>query len=291
MRDLARYLSEMGRIRESGEASSETSFYPALSQLLNQIGARLDPSVHCVITPKNRGGGIPDGGLFLKRSLHPDESEDPLAIRVPERGVIEVKALSASLDRLAQSAQVIRYLQRYGQVLLTNYREFLLVRLGPTGEVVKAEALSIAASESAFWDLTESAIADLEEEVSEFLGRALLADAPLSSPQDLAGFLAAYARIARTRIEKVGMTRELETLKTALEDALGLRFEGQSGDEFFRSDSLLRRLRLLGQLEQRQSNRPRLQVLMANRRVDLQGADGQGLVRSACYAKQSSRWP
>jgi hypothetical protein len=235
MRDLARYLSEMGRIRESGEASSETSFYPALSQLLNQIGARLDPSVHCVITPKNRGGGIPDGGLFLKRSLHPDESEDPLAIRVPERGVIEVKALSASLDRLAQSAQVIRYLQRYGQVLLTNYREFLLVRLGPTGEVVKAEALSIAASESAFWDLTESAIADLEEEVSEFLGRALLADAPLSSPQDLAGFLAAYARIARTRIEKVGMTRELETLKTALEDALGLRFEGQSGDEFFRS--------------------------------------------------------
>jgi hypothetical protein len=62
-----------------------------------------------------------------------------------------------------------------------------------------------------------------------------LADAPLSWPEDLAAFLAAYARIARGRVEQAGDLPALATLRTALEGALGLRFEGESGDEFFRS--------------------------------------------------------
>ncbi len=235
MRALASYFSEMSRIQDSGEASDETSFYPALSGLLNRIGSGLSPAVHCVLTPKNRGGGIPDGALFLKRRLQSENESDLHAIRAPERGVIEVKGLKANLDQLAKSAQVNKYLKHYGQALLTNYREFQLVRLVASGEVVKAEAFTLADSEHAFWNLEEQAIASSEDELMEFLGRALLADAPLTSPKDLAGFLAAYARIARSRIEKAGMTPELDGLKRALEDALGLRFEGESGDDFFRS--------------------------------------------------------
>src|SRR5690242_10348852 len=103
---VATYLGEMRRIHESGEASSETSFYPALSGLLNEVGSGLSPSVHCVLTPKNRGAGIPDGGLFLARGLDQTEPDELLAIRVPERGALEVKGLQFGLSRLAKSAQV-----------------------------------------------------------------------------------------------------------------------------------------------------------------------------------------
>jgi hypothetical protein len=207
MRDLARYLSEMSRIQDSGEATDETSFYPALSELLERTGSRLAPAVHCVLAPRNRGAGTPDGGLFLRRSLPSGDLSDSLAVRVPERGVLEVKGLKANLKRLAQSAQVSRYLKRYGQVLLTNYREFQLIRLGPAGEAVLGEVFSLAPSERDFWKLDASTVESLEDELAEFLARALLADAPLSSPQDLATFLAAYARIARSRIEETGMTQ------------------------------------------------------------------------------------
>jgi hypothetical protein len=67
------YLREMYDIRASGSAVKETSYYPALSNLLNGIGKGLKPRVRCVINLKNRGAGMPDGGCSrLTRS-----SEDP----------------------------------------------------------------------------------------------------------------------------------------------------------------------------------------------------------------------
>ena len=63
----------------------------------------------------------------------------------------------------------------------------------------------------------------------------MLGDAPLSAPADLAWFLAAYARTALQRVEAAGDMQALATLRSALEEALGLRFEGEDGDHFFRS--------------------------------------------------------
>jgi N-6 DNA Methylase len=63
----------------------------------------------------------------------------------------------------------------------------------------------------------------------------MLGDAPISDPADLAWFLAAYARTGLKRIEGAGDMQALETLRSALEEALGLRFEGEDGDHFFRS--------------------------------------------------------
>lgn len=236
MDPLAQYLGEMAQIHGSGEASDETSFYPALSTLLNRVGKTFSPAVHCVLTPKNRGSGIPDGAIFLQRSFKEIEFEDDLiGAHAPERGVIEVKGLNASLVKTANGAQVRKYLARYGQVMVTNYREFLQVRLTPDGEVAHGESFCLADSEKSFWELDKAAVIELADPFVEFLRRVLLADAPLSSPEDLAAFLAAYARIARGRIEREGPLPALETLRQALEAALGLRFEGERGDEFFRS--------------------------------------------------------
>jgi hypothetical protein len=237
MSALAKYLSEMARIRGSGEATDETSYYPALDQLLNEAGAQLSPAVHCVLTPKNRGAGIPDGALFLKRSLELGAGADAIKTHTPERGVLEVKGLDQRVERVIGSKQVQRYLERYGQVLVTNYREFLPLRLDPDGTVVQSELFTLAETEAAFWQLVANAEAsiDLGAKFEAFLQRVLLADAPLSSPEDLAWFLAAYARTARERVDKAGQLPALETLRTALEDALGLQFEGDEGRDFFHS--------------------------------------------------------
>lgn len=208
MAALARYLSEMARIRATGEASDETSYYPALAELLNAIGASVSPSVHCVLTPKNRGAGIPDGGLFLTRSLSARAGETGIETRAPERGAVEVKPPQRDLKRIVTTAQVKKYLARYGRVLVTNYREFVAIQRDAAGGIVQRET---------------------------YLRRVLTADAPLTSPEDLAWFLAAYARIARERVDLAGTLPKLNTLRTAFEDALGLRFAGEQGRDFFHS--------------------------------------------------------
>ena len=64
MNPLETYLKELRDIRSTGANVAETSFYPALSTLLNEIGKTLKPKVRCVINIANRGAGLPDGGLF-----------------------------------------------------------------------------------------------------------------------------------------------------------------------------------------------------------------------------------
>lgn len=62
-------------------------------------------------------------------------------------------------------------------------------------------------------------------------------DAPcrfLASPEDVAWFLASYARDAKARIEGVDLPA-LSAVREALEEALGLKFEGEKGEHFFRS--------------------------------------------------------
>jgi len=56
----------------------------------------------------------------------------------------------------------------------------------------------------------------------------------LTAPQDVAAILASYARDARLRIEHANLPA-LTSLRHALEDSLGLHFQGDKGEHFFRS--------------------------------------------------------
>lgn len=232
---LSTYLREMSEIRASGEATDETSYYAPLANLLNATGGALRPPVHCVVTPKNRGAGIPDGALFIRKKSVLAAGERAIAIRAPERGAIEVKGAAADLDAIARSSQVHRYLRRYGQVLVTNYREFLQLRLDEDERLVKLERFSIAEDEAALWKISAEEAAAVSEPFEAFLARVLLADAPLSSPADVAWFLAAYARTADGRLQQANDLPALRTLRGALEDALEVKFAGERGEELFRS--------------------------------------------------------
>ena len=62
---MERMFPQCGKRRfSSGAGVAETSYYSALSNLLNTTGATLKPKVACVINPRSLGAGIPDGGFY-----------------------------------------------------------------------------------------------------------------------------------------------------------------------------------------------------------------------------------
>jgi hypothetical protein len=233
---LEAYLCELRDIRASGATVPETSGYGALATLLNDIGHHLKPRVRCFINLANTGAGIPDGGLFVANQLQ--KVVEPLPGQVPQRGAIEVKAPSANAREVARGEQVAKYLEKYRQVLVTSYREFVLVGYDAEGRPTPLESYSLASSEGDFWTLASQprkAAAAHGERLTDFLKRAMLRQAQISAPQELAWFLASYAREARARVEEGGELPALITTRQALEQALGMTFEGERGEHFFRS--------------------------------------------------------
>ena len=87
-RAIAAYLDDLRRIRASGGATGERSFYPALNNLLNAVGSALRPQVFCVGELAEQGAGHPDFGLYARRQV---QKGKPRTGQVPERGVVEVK--------------------------------------------------------------------------------------------------------------------------------------------------------------------------------------------------------
>jgi len=236
MHPLETYLQDLRSVRSSGAAVKETSYYPALSNLLNDIGKKLKPKVRCIVHLQDTGGGIPDGGLFTEEQIRNDVS-DLLAGAIPARGAIEAKPASADAWRIAESKQVKDYWGRYRQVLVTNYRDFVLVGADADGNRAVLETYRLARDEQDFWRKASHprAVADQQgESLEEFLKRVMLYQAPLATPRDLAWFLASYAREAKFRIE-AGELPALAGIRAAMEEALGLKFEGARGDHFFRS--------------------------------------------------------
>ena len=120
---------------------------------------------------------------------------------------------------------------------MTNYRDFVLVGQDAEGKPAKLETFRLADNEKAFWAaaiIPRSLAEKMGVRFEEYLLRVMLHAAPLAAPEDVAWFLASYARDARARIEGVELPA-LATVRSALEEALGLKFEGEKGEHFFRS--------------------------------------------------------
>jgi hypothetical protein len=198
----AAYLSKLAEIRSSGYATNEVSYYPAIEPLLAEIGKLMKPRVRPVLQIKNQntGAGQPDGGLFTQDQLKKgtDVQQLDFAVQPPNRGAGEVKGPGEDLDITVQSEQVAKYLKAYGQVLVTNYRNFRIVVKGQDGKATVLERYAIAASESAFWaavDHPQKTTNEHGAHLQEFLTRALLSSVvgqrlrmcPLLSEDDLLG--------------------------------------------------------------------------------------------------------
>ena len=229
------YFAELRRVRASGGATGERSSYGALAGLLNAVGRTLDPKVFCVPEMADQGAGHPDFGLYAATQAPKGRPRDG---QVPERGVVEVKAPRDDRRATAVREQVTRYWGRYRLVLVTNLREFALVGPDAAGAETTLESFSLAGSADDFARRLETPrvfARDVGASFGEYLGRALSHRARLAEPKDLAWLLASYARDALARVEAAGAAPSLAAVRAALEEALGVRFEGAKGARFFRS--------------------------------------------------------
>lgn len=229
------YFADLRRLRASGGATGERSSYVPLANLLNAVGGSLKPKVFCVIELADQGSGHPDMGLYAAKQVRKGE---PREGQIPERGVVEVKSAEAALGTSEVREQVNRYWSRYRLVLVTNLREFELVGRRSSGDEVKLETFSLAATEADFERLLERPRASAQKVgrgLGEYLARALSHRAALADPQDLAWLLASYARDGLGRVERAGNSPSLGAVRSALEEALGVRFEGAKGTRFFHS--------------------------------------------------------
>ena len=229
------YFADLGRIRASGGATGERSSYGPLANLLNAVGATLRPKVFCVGELADQGAGHPDFGLYTAKQV---QRGRPREEQVPERGVVEVKSTGEHLGAVGVREQVARYWGRYGLVLVTNLREFALVGPDAAGSETTLESFRLAGSAEAFDRRLEHPRTFAHEVgagLGEYLCRALSHQAALAEPKDLAWLLASYARDGLARVEAAGEAPTLSAVRAALEEALGVRFEGGKGARFFHS--------------------------------------------------------
>ena len=229
------YLADLRRIRASGGATGERSYYSPLTNLLNAVGSTLKPKVFCVGELAEQGAGHPDFGLYAARQVQRGKHREG---QVPERGVVEVKPVDDDAWLTAEGNQVSRYWSRYGLVLVTNTRDFVLLGEDAEGNPVKLEAFRLAQTSEEFVSKLEtpsSFARDVGAGLGEYLCRALSHRAKLVEPRDLAWLLASYARDGLARVEAAGDASSLHAVRSALEEALGVRFEGDRGAAFFRS--------------------------------------------------------
>lgn len=228
---VAEYLNEIRAIRLTGSATAETSFYPPVDRLFNSVGQKLKPPILFSTQLRDQGAGMPDGGFFPQPSRKRRNAEPPI-LQNPERGVVEIKPADYSLDALTNEPQTIRYLKQYGLVLITNLREFRLLRLNPTNIVETLERHVLARTPDSLWDDPISSFTRHDDLLPDFLARVMLYRAPLAQPKDVAWLLASYAREARARAEDHPLG-SFHTVKIALQESLGIKFEGDKVSTFF----------------------------------------------------------
>src|SRR5690606_38814333 len=156
----------------------------------------------------------------------------------PERGVIELKPVDDDAWLTADTKQVTGYFAAYRLVIVTNLRDFLIIGEGPNGQPEKRETVRLAKDATSLWEPVSTPPKSAQQvghAFGEYLKRALTQSVALREPKDLAWFLASYARDALQRVEAKSELPGLASIKTALEDALGMKFEGEKGEHFFRS--------------------------------------------------------
>ena len=229
------YFDHLRLVRASGGGTDERSYYTPLTNLLNAVGGTLRPKVFCIGELAQQGAGHPDMGLYAARQV---QRGQPKQGHTPERGVVEVKSSGDDAWLTAESDQVSGYWERYRLALVTNTRDFIILGEDTQGRPVKLETFRLAGSTEEFEYKLQNPRTFAREvgaTLSEYLGRVLSHRASLTEPRDLAWLLASYARDGLARVEAAGDTAALSSVRSALEEALGVKFEGERGAAFFRS--------------------------------------------------------
>jgi enoyl reductase-like protein len=137
------------------------------------------PNVLCIVNLRDRGAGIPDGGLFTAEQSQTVNEGALIQGQISARGAIEVKPPAEDLQRVVESAQVQRFLARYNLVLVTNCWSWVLVGYDADHVPTRLESYQLADNEQAFWEASPRQITQAHGvRFIEYLKRVMLHGAP-----------------------------------------------------------------------------------------------------------------
>lgn len=233
---LSTYSREVSRL-SSSPTTTEATYYPAIKTLLeavvSHIGLRLD--VRASTSEVRLGGGVdaPDFAIY-------DGAGDFVMLfveaKLPET---DIRDLALSQDR---NDQIGRYLASTGAVLLSTAREFAVVTVAdsrrgtrpvvPENRRISA-IVSLWSSHNAL-SRGEPIPSERGDELADLVEETLTRHTPIASPETLARVLARQARRASVAMP-AQFTAAVRSLQEDFGAALGITFEGEEGEHFFRS--------------------------------------------------------
>lgn len=227
---LRDYFQRMKEVK-GGQSAGETSYYDAIAQMMNAIAEALDIDLLCNPQIRSEDGKIPDYGLFSKSRCHADVAPGA----DPEFGVIEMKYLNEEVRDTAVGRQVGNYLESHGIVVVSNFREFLLLGIDRNGNPWELDFVSLAKSEDEFWKLVGDptpAARKHADRLAEFVKQLPQGREDISDPEKVAQLLATHARRALGILERT-RNGDLQILRTSLEKSLEIKFAGNKQERLF----------------------------------------------------------
>jgi len=221
----------------ASRTTTEPSYYPGIKTLLSKMLAResLPFEVRASTSESRTGGGrdMPDIALY---DGHGDYLVVSGEVKLPSD---EIKEIAFSEER---NDQIGRYLAQTGVVLVSNVRGFGLLtvrrdappaaRITPEHRVLE-HVVELWPSKSAMEQRRAPPPAAIEE-LYLLIETAVTRYAPIAEPESLAKILARQAKRAKAQLPKE-FTQAVRGLADDFGKALGVTFEGEEGEEFFRS--------------------------------------------------------
>ncbi len=178
------YNNYFKQIKKIGSDGTEHTYRTLFENLLNQI--KSDKDITVIHEPKRKKGfGAPDFRIEKYGAV---------------TGYIETKKPDENLDKIRKSEQIKKYLNLSDNLVLTNYRKFMLFKNGeqiPTDYCDLFDAVDLENRKSG---LSESSIRTTDKLLSKFF---MSTPAMISDSKDLAVYLAERGKILKEYISEI----------------------------------------------------------------------------------------
>lgn len=238
MEDIIKAYTDEVAVLSASQTTTEPSYYPAIKSLLSKLldTESLPFEVRASTSESRAGGGrdMPD------LALYDGDGEYLVVAGEVKLPADEVKDIAFSEER---NDQIGRYLAKTGVVLISNVRGFglLTIRHGAS-----RQGSRIAPADRVLEHVVElwPSISVMEqrrpipreaiEELQLLIETAVTRYAPIAEPESLAKIFARQARRAKAQLPGE-FTQAVKGLADDFGKALGVTFEGDEGEEFFRS--------------------------------------------------------
>ncbi|WP_156466004.1 MULTISPECIES: type ISP restriction/modification enzyme [unclassified Rathayibacter] len=208
------YLASLRAIHSTGAGTAETSYYPALHNLLSGLGAVGSRRWSSLPSPRGINGDFPDVALYDNRSN---------VLVLP----IEVKGWDHSIEALAISPQAKRYAKSFGggRILVTNLVSFAVSELDVASDTLRLrDLITLTDPISPLASPVDGAVARL----LGLLDASTTVRGSITRPRAVADLLAYHGRRMMKTVDAAGDSKELlSAIGASFRDGLGMDLEAK----------------------------------------------------------------